>query len=83
MVKAALLISFVLILVESLTLTRALLVIVFGIVQLNVPEAALVPCVTTLQLVPLLVLYSIFTLAILALLQVILWDNPTFHTSPP
>jgi hypothetical protein len=82
-VKAALLTSLVLVLVESLTLTSALLVAVAGTVQLNVPDAAFVPADTSIQLVPLLVLYSNFTLVILALLQVIFWIDPIFHTSPP
>ena len=81
--KAALLTSLVLVLVESLTLTSALLVAVFGTVQLNVPVAALVPADICIQLVPLLVLYSNFTLLILALVQVIFWIAPIFHTSPP
>ena len=69
--------------VESLTRTSALLVALLGTVQLKVPEAALVPDIIWIQLVPLLVLYSIFTLLILALLQVIFWIAPIFHTSPP
>jgi hypothetical protein len=71
------------VLVESLTLTKALLVAVLGIVQLNVPDAALVPALICIQLVPLLVLYSSFTLVILALVHVIFWILPIFHTSPP
>ena len=82
-VKAALLASLVLVFVESLTLTRALLVAVEGTVQLKVPDPALVPADICVQLVPLLVLYSNFTLVILALLQVIFWILPIFHTSPP
>ena len=83
MVKAALLISLTLVFVESLTRTNALLLAVLGIVQLKLPTDALVPAVTTVQLVPLFVLYSILTLLILTLLQVILWILPIFHTSPP
>jgi hypothetical protein len=55
----------------SLTLTSELTLAVFGTVQLKVPDAAGVPDVTTVQFVPLFVLYSIFTLVTFALLQVI------------
>jgi len=70
-VKTALLTSLVDALVESLTRTSALLVAVFGTVQLKVPDEAEVPALICVQLVPLLVEYSSFTLAILALVQVI------------
>jgi hypothetical protein len=47
------------------------------------PEAAGVLAVTTIQLVPLLVEYSIFTLLTFTLTQVMLWLEFTLHDSLP
>jgi hypothetical protein len=55
----------------SLILKSEFTLAVLGTVQLNVPPDAGVLDVTTVQFVPLFVLYSIFTLVIFALLQVI------------
>jgi hypothetical protein len=69
-VKTALELSVTVLSETSLTLTKLVTLAVLGIVQLKVPPEAGVLDVTTVQLVPVLVLYSILTFVTFALVQV-------------
>jgi hypothetical protein len=82
-VKTALLESLTVLSDTSLTFTRLVTLAVLGTVQGNIAGLDGTLGVITDQLVPPLVLYSSFTLLTLALLQVMFWLLPIFHTSVP
>ena len=83
-VKVALLTSFVAAFAASLILTNPCVVGgVLGISQLYVPAPAGVLAIIVVQLTPLLIEYSIFTLATPPLVQVIFLFVPISQTSPP
>ena len=54
-----------------------------GTVHAKLPADAAALALTVVQLVPLLVEYSIFTLVILVNVHVIFWAEPAIHDSPP